>query len=89
MFLVIFLQKQKFFLSVFPKRIYQVPLRLYSKSSQKEPAKHKKTSGDKISKEVRLIFLKKTCKGKREVLGSGNVLQLKKVFNPPVIKLLS
>ena len=46
---IIFLQMQKS-PSVLTKRVYQVPVRMYSKSSQRKPAKHKKTSRDKISK---------------------------------------
>ena len=43
-------QMQKPFPSVLPKTFYQVSLGMYSKSSQRKRAKHKKTSRDKISK---------------------------------------
>ena len=46
---ILFPQMQKSFPSVLRKRVYQVPLRVYSKSSQRKLAKHKKTSLDKIS----------------------------------------
>ena len=48
---IIFPQMQKSFPSVLPERVYQVPVPMYSKS-QRKPAKHKKTSRVKISKEV-------------------------------------
>ena len=47
---IIFLQMQKSFPSVLPKRVYPVSLRLHQKSAQGKPAKHKKTSRGKISK---------------------------------------
>ena len=43
-----FPQMQKSFPAVLPERVYQVPLRMYSKSSQRKPAKHKNPSRDKI-----------------------------------------
>ena len=50
---------QKSFPSVLPRRVYQVPLRMYSKYSQKKPAKHKTTSGDKILKRCSIVLSKK------------------------------
>ena len=47
---IIFPQMQKSFPSVLPKRVYPVSLRMHSKSAQRKPAKHKKTSRDNISK---------------------------------------
>ena len=47
---IIFPQKQKSFLSVLPKRVYPVSLRMHNKSAQRKPANHKKTSRGKISK---------------------------------------
>ena len=47
---IIFPQMQKSFLSVLPKRVYPVSFRVNNKSAQRKPAKHKKTSGGKISK---------------------------------------
>ena len=35
-----FPEMQKAFPSVLPERVYQVPTRMYSESSQKKPAKH-------------------------------------------------
>ena len=46
---IIFPQMQKFFPSVLPKRVYPVSLRMHNKSVKRKPAKHKKTSGGKIS----------------------------------------
>ena len=43
-------QMQKSSPAVLAKRAYQVPLRAYSRSFQRNPAKHGKTSRDKISK---------------------------------------
>ena len=43
---IIFPQTQKSFPSFWPKKVYQVPLPMYSKSSQRKPAMHKKTSRD-------------------------------------------
>ena len=45
---ITFPQMQKSFPSVLSKRVYQVPLRLYSKTSQTKPAKHKRASRDKV-----------------------------------------
>ena len=47
---IFFPQMQKSFPSVLPKRVYPVSLRMHNKSAQRKPAKHKKTSGGKISK---------------------------------------
>ena len=47
---IIFPHMQKSCLSVLPKRVCPVSLRMYNKSAQRKPAKHKKTSRDKISK---------------------------------------
>ena len=58
-----------FFPSVLPKRVYQVPLRMYSKSSQRKPAKHKKHHVTKFQNKVRLLSLKRiTWKQRRDVL---------------------
>ena len=48
-FAIIFPQMQKSFPSILPERLYQVPQRLYSKSSRSKLAKHKRISRDKIS----------------------------------------
>ena len=40
---------QKSFPSVLPKRVYQVLVRMYSKSTPSKPAEHKKTANDKTS----------------------------------------
>ena len=55
---IIFPQMQKSFLSVLPKRVYPVSLRMHNKSAQRKPAKHKKTSRGKISKRGSTIVSK-------------------------------
>ena len=45
---IIFLQMQKCFPSVFPKRVYPGSLRMHKKSAQTKPAKHDKTSRGEI-----------------------------------------
>ena len=47
---IIFPQMQKSFPSVLSRRVYPVSLRMHSKSAQRKPAKHKKTSRGKVSK---------------------------------------
>ena len=47
---IIFPQNQESFPSVLPKRVYPVSLRMHNKSTQRKPAKHKKTSHGKNSK---------------------------------------
>ena len=49
---------QESFPSVLPKRVYPVSLRMHNKSAQRKPAKHKKTSRDKISKRGSTILFK-------------------------------
>ena len=39
---IIFPQMQKSFPSVFPKKVYQVSLRMHNKTAQRKPSKHKK-----------------------------------------------
>ena len=46
---IIFPPMQKSFPSVLPGRVYPVSLRMYNKSAQRKPAKHKKTLRGKIS----------------------------------------
>ena len=55
-----FTQMQKSFPSVLPKSVYPVYLRMLNKSAQRKPAKHKKTSRGKISKQGSII-VSKTC----------------------------
>ena len=55
---IIFPQMQKSFPSVLPKRNNPVSLRKHNKSAQRKPAKHKKTSRDKISKQGSTIVSK-------------------------------
>ena len=55
---IIFPQMQKSLLSVLPKRVYPVSLRMHNKSAQRKPAKHKKTSRGEISKRSSLIVSK-------------------------------
>ena len=52
-------QLQKSLPSVLPKGVNQVPLWMYSKSSQGKPAKHKRTSRDEISKQNLVALCKK------------------------------
>ena len=52
-------QMQKSFPSVLFKRDYPVSLRMHNKSAQRKPAKHKKTSRGKISKQGSTIVSKK------------------------------
>ena len=49
---------QKSFPLVLPKSVYQVSLRMYNKSAQRKPAKHKETSRGKISKRGSTIVSK-------------------------------
>ena len=82
---IIFPQMQKSFPSVLSKRVHPVSLRMHNESAQRKPAKHKKTSRDKISSEIRLLFLKRTTwKRRRDILASERGLQLIKVFTPAV-----
>ena len=55
---IIFPQMEKSFPSVLPKRVYPISLRMHIKSAQRKPAKHKKTSGGKISKRCSAIVSK-------------------------------
>ena len=55
---IIFSQMQKSVPSVLPKRVYPVSLRMYNKSAQGKPAKHKKTSRGNISKRGSTIVSK-------------------------------
>ena len=80
---------QKSFSSVLPKRIDQVLLQMYNKSSQRQPAKHKETARDKISKRSLLFSLKKTWKQRGGAPASEKWLQLIKVVITPLINHLS
>ena len=51
-------QMQKSFPSGLPKRVYPVALRMHYKSAQRKPAKHKKTSRGKFSKQSSTIVSK-------------------------------
>ena len=84
----IFPQLQKSFPSVLPKRVYPVLLRMHSKyiSAQRTPAKHKKTSGGKISQPGSIIVCKPySLEERREILASGIGLQLYIIGTPPVL----
>ena len=90
---IIFPQMQKSFPSVLPKRVYPVSLRMHIKSAQGKPAKHKKTSRGKISKQSSTI-VPKTYNLEAKKRHSGVILrerglQLIKVITPPVINHLS
>ena len=82
---------QKSLPSVLPKRVYAVILRMHNKSAQRKPAKHKKTSHDKIyQSKVQLLSIKGTTwKQGRDNLASESGLQLIKVITNPVINHLS
>ena len=49
---------QKSFPSVLSRRVCPVSLRMHSKSSQRKPAKHNKTSGNKFSERTSVAFTK-------------------------------
>ena len=55
---IIFPQMQKSLPSVLPKRTYPVSMRIHNISAQRKPAKHKKTSHGKISKQASTIVSK-------------------------------
>ena len=74
---IIFPLMQIFFPSVLPKRVYQLPVRVYSKSFKGKPAKHKKTWLDTVSKRSSVAFLKRLTWKQR-----GDVLASKKGYNP-------
>ena len=82
---IFFPQMQKSFPSVLPRRICQVPLRMYSKSSQKKPAEHKKTSRDIFSKRSLIALSKKKyLEAKKRRSGIEKGLHLMQMINPPV-----
>ena len=69
--------------SVWLKRVYPVPMRMHSKSTQRKLASHKKTSRGKVSRRSLVTIAKKN------VLSSEEGLQLIAVIRPPVINHLS
>ena len=83
-------QMQKPFLSVLPKRVYRVPLRIHNKSDQRKPAKHKKTSPGKNPRRCSSIVSKTyNLEAKKRHSGLRKGLQLIEVITPPVINHLS
>ena len=79
-----FPQRRKLFPSVLPKRVYPVSLRVQNKSAQRKPAKHKKTSLGKISKQGSTTVSKRTIwKQRRDFLASERGLQLNEVILLP------
>ena len=87
---ITFPQMQSSFPSVLPKRVHEVPLRMYSKSSQRKPAKQKRHHVTKFQNEVPLFSLKTiTWKQRRDFLASEKGLELLKVIFLPVINHLS
>ena len=52
-----------------PKKVYQVSLRRHSKSAQRKPAKHKKTSCDKISEGRSIALFEKNNLEAKEISG--------------------
>ena len=77
---------QTCFPSALPKRVYQVPLRMYSKSSERKPEKHKKTSRDKNfqSKKIDCSPQKESLRSKEEMF-CPKEFQLIKILNHPVL----
>ena len=68
---VAFPQMRKPLSSVLPKRVYPFPMRMHSKSTQRELASHKKTSHGKLSRRSLGTFAKKNnlaAKKKRSVV---------------------
>ena len=75
---------QKFFPSVLPKGVYPVSLRMYNKSAQRKPAKHKKTTRGKISKRgSTIVSITYNVEAKNRHSGVQKGLQLIKVFTLP------
>ena len=76
-------QLKKFFPSVLPNRVHHVPVRMYSKPSQRKPAKHKMTSRDSISKRSRIALSKNNhLEAKKRRSGIRKKLQLITVTTP-------
>ena len=85
---VVFVQMQKSFPSVLPKRIYQVvPLRRHSKSAESKPAKHTKNKNItwlNFKTKFGFFSLKlATWKQRKDLLESEKSLQVMKVITPP------
>ena len=69
---IIFPQMQKSFPLVLPKRVCPVSLRMYNKSAQRKPAKHKKHRLAIFQSGVRALSLERTTwKQIRNVLSSA------------------
>ena len=87
---IIFTQKHKTFSSVLPKWVYQDPVWLLSKFSQRKLEMHNKTSRDKISKQSPIAHSEKNhLEAKNSRSDIRNWLQFKKVITRPVINHLS
>ena len=83
-------QRRKSPPSDFSKRVYQLPVQICSNFSQRKPAKHLRTSRNKMMKQNLYIVSKKNPRRqRRHVLASGKNLQLTKVNTPSVINHLS
>ena len=70
------------------QRIYPVPLRIHNKSAQKNPAKHKLTSHDKIPKRISaaLFIKKKHSKATRKRSNfQKKVFQFVKIISLPTL----
>ena len=68
---IAFLQMQNPLSSVLPRKVYPVSLRMHSKSAQRKPASHKKTSRGKVSRRSLVNIAKKNnleAKKKRSVV---------------------
>ena len=69
---------QKPFPSVLSKRVYAASLRVNSESPQKKPAKPKKSSREKFSKQRSIVLFNKNLKNGKQ---NGAFRHLKKVYN--------
>ena len=88
--LITFPQLQKHFLSVLSKIISQVPLRMYKKSSQRNSAKHKKTSLNEVSKRSSIAFFNKNhLEAKKGNSDTRKMFTTHEIFTPPVINQMS
>ena len=80
---------QKTFPSVLPKRVYQIPLWLYSKSSQKNLQSMKKHQMKMFQNEVWLISSRNHFETTKGLSGIKKSLKFKKINTPPVTNSLS
>ena len=87
---IFFPQMEKYFPSVLPKRVYKVPVRMYSKFSQRELSKHNKILRDKFRKRSSIAHSKRNLlEARKRRSGIRKGLELIKVLTLPVINHLS